>query len=1000
MTKWIMAGMLLLSPMLLRAERTVFAADFKNGFKPLVAADSGREPETDADKALERTSAEFQELVIGVGPDGKRYGYRYRALEGLSTQEGTIAFYLTLKDWAGDDNGPFRIFFSADSDARENLYIYRFQGDNHLRFLMGQHMEWDVVKVPMDSWTANESYHVACVWKPGYMYVYIDGQLAGVLQAAERLNGRMQDFTLGWAKWDNEKGLSRVGDVRIYDYALTAEEIADRFPVRGLERKQTAVREPMVCKFVYTDIPAQQFHAMMFSTLPPSRRGSLRIDFMPRHTEVVFEKRIDPVVRDSAAGSAPVLSADAVWDSEEAIFDAACGIAELPEGNYTVTVTHLLDGAETVVAEEEYVKYDKAPWDGYTGGAERSVPAPWTPVAADDSGASCWARQFEFTGGPLFGSITALDQPLFFRAPELRVNGTALEKVETELVANDGVSARFRQSGSVAGVRFDFDIEVEFDGLVNVALQYRPEHAGITVETMELDFFPTRENSEFLYPNHFRGESRDIGRMHDKVWSKNLYEIPTFWLGGNEVGFNFVAETLAGWHVRNEAATVEVAPAEEGRRVRFPLVDTPLALEGERKLEFAFQITPTKPYRPLRRLRADKFKFSPWVWARYFDTPRGNEINREIFLTEEREFPGRESFPYMSYKGASPFSPEWNYYGKLWMHTPPGLGNYFFDFPTATRTRRNRDGYVYGCFNAPSFMDFKLWMYGDAIRQHKLLNNMYFDLGSVEGCDNAAHGCGYVDDFGRTHRTFPWRNFREFAKRVYRMLKSVHPEGAVSVHMESQRLFPVLSFCDAGVDGEDFVAQIMSKGEYGDYYGLLTPEWYQVSYNPQMYGIKILYIPQLLRVVAFSGNKLKFDPENPECSRAIRHMAGYMLVHDNDFFWSWNEYGREEDLLQQFQDALGWDEEVEFIPYWNPDSPVHIRGEKLLSSAFVRGDRALVVVVNDSAIAREVPLDVDWQRLIGRQPGTILDCYTPENTIAAGAAFPMQPWETKIFLVE
>lgn len=68
-------------------------------------------------------------------------------------------------------------------------------------------------------------------------------------------------------------------------------------------------------------------------------------------------------------------------------------------------------------------------------------------------------------------------------------------------------------------------------------------------------------------------------------------------------------------------------------------------------------------------------------------------------------------------------------------------------------------------------------------------------------CANENHGCGYRDDNGTLHTTYPVLALREFVKKLY---DAVHSRGGIiDAHQSTCCVLPVLSFCDMYYDGEN-----------------------------------------------------------------------------------------------------------------------------------------------------------------------------------------------------
>ncbi|NOZ20749.1 MAG: hypothetical protein GXP25_06630, partial [Planctomycetes bacterium] len=71
------------------------------------------------------------------------------------------------------------------------------------------------------------------------------------------------------------------------------------------------------------------------------------------------------------------------------------------------------------------------------------------------------------------------------------------------------------------------------------------------------------------------------------------------------------------------------------------------------------------------------------------------------------------------------------------------------------------------------------------------------------------------------------------------------------------------------------------------------------------------------------------------------------------------------------QDQLGWDEDVRFYPYWEKDSGVKLispESNRVLASAYSKGGKLLLAVLNDTDREQTVRLDLNLEKL-GVHPG-------------------------------
>jgi len=98
----------------------------------------------------------------------------------------------------------------------------------------------------------------------------------------------------------------------------------------------------------------------------------------------------------------------------------------------------------------------------------------------------------------------------------------------------------------------------------------------------------------------------------------------------------------------------------------------------------------------------------------------------------------------------------------------------------------------------------------------------------------------------------------------------------------------------------------------------------------------------------------------PHEARPVRaHLWGLLFVHDGTT-WAAGGPANRKPL-----DELGWDETVEFIPYWREDNGIRVdaTAEPVVASGWQRGDANLVVlVVNDSDAGISGELTIDFSR--------------------------------------
>ena len=87
-------------------------------------------------------------------------------------------------------------------------------------------------------------------------------------------------------------------------------------------------------------------------------------------------------------------------------------------------------------------------------------------------------------------------------------------------------------------------------------------------------------------------------------------------------------------------------------------------------------------------------------------------------------------------------------------------------------------------------------------------DGVYFDtLGAPRACENELHGCGYRDENGQLHPTYPVWGIRRFLKKMYPFVKT--RGGQLHLHMFGAFNLAALSFCDFYAEGETFQSKLM-----------------------------------------------------------------------------------------------------------------------------------------------------------------------------------------------
>jgi hypothetical protein len=228
-------------------------------------------------------------------------------------------------------------------------------------------------------------------------------------------------------------------------------------------------------------------------------------------------------------------------------------------------------------------------------------------------------------------------------------------------------------------------------------------------------------------------------------------------------------------------------------------------------------------------------------------------------------------------------------------------------------------------------------------------------------CDNADHGCGYRDEHGAWQPEQRYLEHREVQRRFYRAMRARWPGKLLFNHESGHPDMTQLSHCDGMIDGEHLTLAVASEGFH--YHRLLTLDRMRAQYMGRNFGFVPVFLPEFTR--ASQGNaavtrRFMTDPEPPE----VMHLVGLLFLHD---ILPWNAYSHPGPYfhLWAVQDAFGWGDDVEWLPYWKNRDLVSLApaDPNLVCTLYRRPGKVLAVVMNNTDDDREVHVALDLAKL-------------------------------------
>ena len=669
-------------------------------------------------------------------------------------------------------------------------------------------------------------------------------------------------------------------------------------------------------------------------------------------TEIAKPGRMEVILSDNGREA---LTKTFAFDALTKYPEFEIDISSLKPANYLLTARFTdLDGKTTGMKHEQEYQIPGADSNVLKPYLSRvkGVPAPWTPLQCSGAVGKVWGREFNFSRGFLASSFISqgrelLSEPVYFSADGKKLMPAAAPEIH--LISADEMKGIWEKKADLGLFKTVSRITLHFDGYCEVATRLDGPF-DLTHLTLHFPLKPeyavlVRDNHIVSLPPH-RGKTGAVGAHWTNILDGGRSYF--FWVGNESVGLNWMAETLADWHCRNE------------HRIEIRNGDTMLHLsnyrwvvpEGKSHLfKFAFTLTPSRPYCMLpRKLRMNR-EIQTWIqpWE-HFNYPDQNRMDRNNIRNAMSGY--KEGFLYFSRSFIGPFAPEWGYWEEQWKKPDSPLGARVGKDSISVKLRNAgnyatvRPNPVYHNFWLNQFSKFV-----DAMPVAPGVRHYYFDY--VIDSDQ--------DSGGR--RIVCLESTRRLGLEIFAMTRAKDPDSRIMYHTSFQRCMPVQHFADCFLEGEGPEPKIATQLGYFDYF---TPDYFRASFLTETWGLPVVLIPQMKRSLLLFRPDMaaKFDPQNPVFKKGIMHFYGLSVVHDVGIQYL-KTFDPIVSRLIQAQDELGWDDEVKFHPYWK-DSGVKCLSahpDRIVASAYTRTGRLMLAVLNDTPGTEQVTVRLDLKKL-------------------------------------
>ena len=600
-------------------------------------------------------------------------------------------------------------------------------------------------------------------------------------------------------------------------------------------------------------------------------------------------------------------------------------------GKYVVSlVAHGADGRPVAEAETEVSVVDARPWLEAKAGVTDKVLPPWTPLEVSEgerATVGCWGRRYELGGGGLPRSITSAAEELLAGEVALAFNRGAeagratwgapqvAEKSDARVVLTGG--------GEAAGCALKMRTQIEFDGLVRCDLEVTPPDGGAELSELRLEI-PLRAARATLM-HHPMGrwfeDETCAGAVPEEGWQRdNTWYL---WVGDEDRGLCWFAEDQTAWGLDAEKPGISLTSEGDRTVLRVWLINGPTKLDAPRTFTWGLMATPVKPMpADWRAWRFGSSRYDVNVavqWSvknlsKWHSFPVPHEPEAYVKLGDEAHAKGQRIVPYTNFNMQSNVGEAWEYFGAEW-DAHAGRG-------TAADVLAMGVINMRCCPVTEDWADFITWQYKTFLEEYDW-DGFYLDNSIPGRCNNAAHPDSHknrVHIFGT----------RELMKRFYAVTKLNDPRNVMVCHMSSRLCIPLLSFCDAYVDGEQYSWAL--EDFEGGYLDLTSLARVRAELMGRQWGLIPLFLPEI------KGGAAR-TPER------TRELLALLLPHGTRF---WIGACHRETLLAALDvvDEFGL-VEAEFLPYWSNENVLKADAEDLIVSAYTREDKGALVIVSN-----------------------------------------------------
>ena len=690
-------------------------------------------------------------------------------------------------------------------------FNWRIDHHNQLRLEWGDRHEWAALAHDPSLLDGSWRYVAVVVESPEHAYLFVDGRLVAhqpvdvPIEATHTGEVHIGGWSHGFLQGD-------VDELRIYNRALSTREIwlhAGRKPVDA---------PPHVELDAGYSYHRNAFLGDVFWTSgdEASAAVDLRV-FGPGGEDAVAAKRV--------ALQKPTRPGSGRWSLESVMLDWKGG----PDGDYRAQAA-VLDAEGRVVAETSAeVPYAAPPsWLGSQVGITDEVLPPYEPCkierVADGYHVSTWGRRHAFAESPFLTSITSVGSEILAGPVRLDcvIDGQPVTYAPSAPAVRKESPAEvvLEQTLSAGKSRLSIRTQLEYDGFMKLDWALEADQPlAIDRLTMEIPLRPEHATLLYSWPQVHSGRL-------EADWASRFQ--PILWIGDEERGLSWVAESDRNWSPADRDKAIEVVRGDREVTLRLNLVTEQVRLDRGEKLDYAFGLQAT-PVRPMTETCWDfRIERQPpyaheyqWLTREIdgkpsleFYSERGvrallvlrwwDAFSYTLPLGHEAEFPklveachrhDLKAVPYAIGFLLSEKAPEFKYFHRDMLASPKR------PYPIDRLPGMSAQMTHYACRQG-AWQDLMVATTARCMDEYDT-DGVYLDTTvRPHACRNRLHGCGYVAPDGTLRSTYPVLATRRLMKRLYTVVKSRKPDGIVDAHVYDCLNVPALAFSTSYWNGE------------------------------------------------------------------------------------------------------------------------------------------------------------------------------------------------------